>query len=818
LHQSFEGKMKAIATVVFKSILPLVILFTSITAFSQQKYTISGYIKDELTGEDLIGASVYVKELFKGTATNAYGFFSLTVDEGDYTLVISYVGYRDRIDSVHLDKDIRLNVSIQSTSIVTEEVVITGEKADLNTDGTQMGTIELDIDKIKKLPAFMGEVDILKTIQFLPGVQSAGEGNTGFYVRGGGPDQNLILLDEATVYNASHLFGFFSVFNADAVKSINLIKGGMPANYGGRLASVLDISMKDGNNQSYEVDGGIGLIASRLTVQGPIKKDTSSFIVSARRTYIDILMKPFLNPESPFSGSGYFFYDLNAKLNYRISDKDRLFLSGYFGRDVFSFVDSDAGFNIKIPWGNATTSLRWNHLFSDKLFMNTTAIFSNYDFSFQATQSQFDFELFSGIRDWNAKVDFNYFPNIRHNIKFGLNYIYHTFTPSSVSASSGDVEFDTGDITKIFAHEGAVYLMDDFDLSDRFKMNIGLRYSFFQHVGPFTRFIKDQTNNSIVNRVEYGKGDKVQYYDGLEPRAAIRFKLNNKSSIKAGFTHNYQYVHLASISSVSLPTDVWFPSTDSVKPQIGTQYSIGYFRNFLDNRYEASVEAYYKTLDNLIEYKEGATPEENVNDNVDNNLTYGSGYSYGVEFFFKKRLGDLTGWLGYTWSKTERKFAGLPSTQGEYFPAKYDRRHDLSIVLTYELNERWTFGGVFIYATGNSITLPEERYFIENTVLTQYGNRNGFRMPAYHRADISATLNGKDYEEYIDPETGETKKKKKRFVSSWNFSVYNLYNRANPYFIYFDTEGDYTQGTLDVGAFQVSLFPILPSVTWNFNF
>lgn len=684
----------------------------------------------------------------------------------------------------------------------------------------------------------MGEVDLLKIIQLLPGVQSAGEGNSGYYVRGGGPDQNLILLDEAVVYNASHLFGFFSIFNADAVKNVNLIKGGMPANYGGRLASVLDINMKEGNNQQYKVDGGIGIISSRLTVQGPIKKDTASFIISGRRTYIDVLSKPFIKKTARAYGSGYYFYDLNTKINYRLSDKDRLFLSGYFGRDVFTYKNSESNFNVDVPWGNATTSLRWNHLFSDKLFVNTSAIFSDYKFEFGALQSGFEFRLFSGIRDWNTKVDFNYYPNTKHNVKFGANYVYHIFTPTSATAKAGDVEFDLGKAVKLRGHESAIYINDDFDITNLLKINYGFRYSDFIQAGPFDRYVKDVTGSKIVDTISYRRGEIIAHYGGIEPRISTRFIIDEQSSIKAGFTRNMQYIHLATLSSVSLPTDVWMPSTSVIKPQVGYQYAVGYFRNFKKDVYETSVELYYKDIQNMIEYKEGASPDNGVKDNPDNSFTFGKGTAYGAEFFVKKRTGKFNGWVGYTLAWTNREFPEL--NNGKPFPAKYDRRHDLSVVLTYDWSKQWTFSTIFIYATGNTATLPVARFFIENRIVSEYGERNSYRMTPYHRLDLSATYTpdrakhlekkaerktkrmikkGIAANEHSFPEKESRMKKMfKNYETNWNFSVYNVYNRHNPYFIYFDNVGDAASGTLEVKAKQVSLFPILPSITWNFKF
>ncbi len=802
----------------FYSLLLFFLIFTSgiSTLSAQNKYTISGYVKDASTGEALIGANVYIKEKLKGSSTNQYGFYSITIEEGQYTLVVSFLGYQDYSVPVLLNKNQRINVEVKSSAIQTQEVVITGEREDKNVQSTQMGKVELEVEKIKSLPAFLGEVDILKTIQLLPGVQSAGEGNSGYYVRGGGPDQNLILLDEAVVYNASHLFGFFSVFNADAVKNVSLIKGGMPAQYGGRLASVLDITMKEGNNREFHGEGGLGFVASRLTLEGPIKKDTSSFIISARRTFVDLfLRKPFVKEGSDAEGNIYYFYDVNAKVNYRLSDKDRLFLSGYFGRDVFNFTNTESGFKVRIPWGNATGSLRWNHLFSDRMFFNASLVFSDYRFRFNATQQQFDFGLYSGIRDYNAKLDFTYFPSINHNLKFGGNYVYHIFTPSNASARSGDVVFDLGKVVKFYGHDAAVYINDDWDLTDRFAVSTGLRFSMFQHVGPFDRYTLDSFGRNLEDTITYGRGEKVARYLRAEPRLSARYNLNLRSSVKASFTQNYQYIHLAAIGSVSLPTDVWVPSTDKVKPQRGEQYALGYFRNFNNNLYETSLEVYYKEMRNQVEYKEGHQPEEDVKNNVDNNFVFGKGWSYGAELFLKKTRGKINGWIGYTWSKTDRKFAEL--NKGNTFPAKYDRRHDVSFVMNYEISEKWTLGAVWVYATGNAMTLPQTRFFLVGpTASTQVitnptvfggvynepGPRNSFRMASYHRLDISATWK---------------RKKTRKFESSWNFAIFNVYNRYNPYFIYFNDSVD-KDGNFKIQAKQVSLFPILPSVTYNFKF
>lgn len=767
---------------------------------SQNKYTISGTIKDASTGEKSIGATVYVQELLKGTTTNEEGYYSITIPEGNYTLVISYIGFEDKTHQVVLNKSLEINSAIVPAVITTKEFTVTGARKDENTQSTTMGTVQLDVEKIKALPAIFGEVDILKTVQLLPGVQNAGEGNAGFYVRGGGPDQNLILLDGAPVYNASHLAGFFSVFNADAIKDIKLIKGGMPAEYGGRLSSVLDISMNDGDMKKYKVDGGLGLISSRLTVQGPIKKDTASFLVSARRFYLGDIAQPFISDSATIKGSNYYFYDLNAKVNYNLSEKDKLSISGYHGKDVFTFRNTDNGFALNTSWGNTIASLKWNHIFNDDFFMDTYLTYTSYNFDVGLEQDQFEFRLFSGITDWGLKTNFNYLPIVNHNLKFGVNYIFHRFTPSNATARSGEVNFDTGDIIVNYANDAALYLSDDWDVNEKLRVHAGIRYSMFQHVGPFKRYNKDEFGNPL-DTIVYSRGETVKFYQGLEPRFTARYTLNSKSSVKASITQNYQYIHLASFATVSFPTDVWVPSSDRVTPQLSRQYAAGYFRNFKDDGFETSVELYYKTMENQIEYSDGALPEDNAGGNVDNSFTFGRGWSYGAEFFVKKKYGKFNGWIGYTLAWTKKNFEEL--NNGNDFSTRYDRRHDASIVFTYDLSKRLTIGTTWVYATGNALTLPVSRYTISGQIVSEFGERNAFRMDAFHRLDFAVTLKGKET---------------KRFQSNWTFSVYNVYNRQNPYYIYFSNEGDVFNGDLDVQAKQVSLFGILPSIVWNFNF
>jgi TonB dependent receptor-like, beta-barrel/CarboxypepD_reg-like domain/TonB-dependent Receptor Plug Domain len=779
----------------------LLLLFfsTVINLHAQQKFTLSGYVKDSTSGESLIGASIAVKNGTQGVNTNDYGFYSITLPAGNYTFIYSFLGYNAEGKIVKLDHNQELDIMLSPRSILSKEVVITDERKNENVTNTEMSKIALSMRQVKALPAIGGEVDILKALQLLPGVQSAGEGNTGFYVRGGGPDENLILLDEAPVYNTGHLFGFFSVFNADAIQNVTLIKGGMPANYGGRLSSVVDISMKEGNNKELHGEGGVGIIASRLSLEGPLEKNKSSFMISGRRTYIDYLIKPFISKSSSFAGSGYYFYDLNAKVNYIFSDKNRLYLSGYFGKDVFDFKSSEQTFDAHIPWGNSTATLRWNHVFNDKLFANTSLIYNNYQFLFGATQNDFNFQLSSGIKDANAKMDFDYFMNPKHHIQFGFDYIYHTFKPSTASGSSDTTGFHPNNPLVKYAHEAAVYLLDDYSVSKKWKVNFGLRYSFFQQVGPYVQYTEDAAGN-ITDSTVYKSLQPVKTYGGLEPRIILRYELNETSSLKASVTRNLQYIHLVSNSATTLPTDLWVPSTSVVKPEIGWEYSSGYFRNFNDNVYETSLEVYYRTMQNQIEFEEGYTPSLA---DPQNSFVFGKGWSYGAELFIHKQKGKLTGWVGYTLAWTWRQFPAL--NNGNKYPAKYDRRNDLSIVATYELNKHWTLSGDFVFATGNAVTIPDQFYFIEGSLTQQYSSINSYRMPPYDRLDLSAVYT-------------PTPKPDRKFSHYWIFSVYNVYSRLNPYFIYFDQTGSLLDGDLKVQAKKVSIFPVLPSVTWDFTF
>lgn len=766
---------------------------------AQNRFTLNGYIKDSLTGEVISGASVKINGQAKGILSNQFGFYSLTLEPGSYLLTFSHVSYQVQSVSISIKNNETQNIEMVPRSAAIQEVVVFSKKRDGNITAAQLGKIDLSVNQIKSLPVLMGEVDILKTIQLLPGVRNAGEGNAGFYVRGGGPDQNLILLDDAVVYNTGHLFGFFSIFNGDAIRNLTLIKGGMPAQYGGRLSSVLDVSMKEGNAKEYQFDGGIGLIASRFSAQGPIEKGRSSFIVSGRRTYIDALIAPFISKNSSFYGSGYYFYDLNAKFNHRFSKKDRLFISGYFGRDVFDFNNNRRSFSTSIPWGNATATVRWNHVFGPRLFANTTAVFNNYKFQFSARQDNFSVGLNSGIRDWSLKSDFDYYPLPGHKLKFGVMTTQHRFLPNVASGRQDSVVFAPNNEVAKYALESALYIQDDWELDSRWQFNYGIRFSRFTQTGPFTRYQRDAFGNKLDSMV-YKALQPVISYGGLEPRASFRYTIQPDLSIKASVSRNIQYIHLVSNAGTTLPTDLWVPSTYRVKPQLSWLYAAGVFKNFADNAIESSVEIYYKDMQNQIEYREGYTPSLS---DPETEFVFGKGWSYGAEWFINKVRGSFTGWVGYTLSWTWRKFPDL--NEGKRYPARFDRRHDLSVVGNYTLTKKWKMGGVFVYGTGNAISLPE-RFYVMNGVLNQeYSRINQYRMRSYHRLDLSMTYT---------PVPSTPRKVK----SQWVFSIYNLYSRFNPYFIYFDQEGSITGGDLKVSAKQVSLFPILPSVTWNFSF
>jgi len=771
-----------------KTLFFAVLLLVSVSAFGQKKFTISGTIKDEATGEQLIGAAIRINELTQvGAATNSYGFYSIQAPKGDYSIVFTYVGYQPLIRHVSLSNDIELNISLQPKAELSE-VVINGNKPNNdNVASPQMGVEKLNMAQINQVPVVLGERDILKTLSLLPGVKSAGEANTGFYVRGGASDQNLILLDEATVYNASHFFGFFSTFNSDAIKDVSLYKGGMPAEYGGRLSSVLDIKMNEGNNKEYTAEGGIGLISSRIKVEGPLVKDKGSFMVSARRTYIDFFLKA--STDSTVRGSSIYFYDINAKANYRFDDKNALYISGYFGKDVLALKNT-FGTN----WGNATGTLRFNHLFSSRLFSNTSLVFSNYNYTVQSLISDDTFKATSKITDVNVKEDMQY--SLGNNtLKFGLNILHHTIAPGDISSPPSS-SFNSKSIERRYGFENAAYISDEWRATDKLTFLYGLRLTGLFLLGPGTFKTYDNAGSTLTSTT-YGSGDGVKNYLDLEPRFSASYLINDQSSVKASYNRNTQNIHLLSNTTSATPTDLYVMSSNNIKPEIADQVSAGWFRNFKDNTYEFSAELYYKWLQNQIDYKDGAQLIGNAD--VESLLTYGSGRAYGLELFLKKKYGRFNGWAGYTLSRTELKFDAI--NNGNYYPARQDRTHDLSVVGIYQLNKRWSFSSVFVYGTGNAVTYPTGKYNVGGVTTFSYSERNGYRLPSSNRLDLGATLEGKQH---------------KKYHSSWTFGIYNVYAHRDPYIITF-RDSKTSPGTTE--AVETSIFATrIPSVAWNFKF
>ncbi len=775
------------------SILMLFLTF-SMGVFSQENFTISGNLTDAKNGEGLIGASIKLADQAKGTVTNGYGFYSLTLPKGAYNIVYSYLGYKSISKKIVLDKNIKLNVELIESSTTFEEVVITGEAVNKNVESLDMSKNELNIEQIKRIPALMGEVDIIKAIQLLPGVQTIGEGGSGFFVRGGAADQNLILLDEANVYNASHLMGFFSVFNPDAVKNVELYKGGIPAQYGGRLASVLDIKMKDGNMKKFSAQGGIGTISSRLTLSAPIKKNKGAFMISGRRTYADMFLPLFTKKKPELKGTKLYFYDANIKGNYTFNDKNRLFISGYFGKDVLALAEE-----FKMDWGNTTASIRWNHIFNDKLFLNTTLVHSNYDYLLGTPQKGNadgdKFEWGANIKDYYLKEDFNYYLNPKNTIKFGLLTSFHEISPGNMSFSSDGVE------NKISAAhtnslEHGIYASNEHKINTRFSAIYGLRYSYFQNIGKATVYGYDD-KFKVKDTTYYKDGEIYNSYGGLEPRLGLKYSLNETSSVKASYNRTRQYIQLASNSTSSSPLDVWFSSSKNVKPQYADQVALGYFKNVKNNLIELSTEVYYKKMYNTIDFKDHA--QLLLNQYLEGELRTGTANSYGFEFMAKKNTGKWTGWLSYTYS---RVFKDIPLINGgKKYPAKYDQPHNISFITSYEFNKRFSMSLNFVYNTGRAVSMPTGKYIFQGQSIPIYSEKNSERLPAYHRLDLAATLKSKKYAT-------------KKFKGEWVFSIYNVYNRANAYTVNFVQDED----TGNAKAEMLYLFKIIPSITYNFKF
>lgn len=766
----------------------LTALGLTLNGSAQSHFTVNGTVRDKTSGEILIGATVSFAEIPRsGILSNAYGFYSIGAPAGNYHLLVSFSGYLTDTVDIQLTKDLTLPVELTTAGGQLTAVVVSAQKKNENVTRPLMGVQKLTTSEIRNVPVLFGEKDVLKTIQLLPGIQFAGDGNSGFFVRGGGADQNLILLDEATVYNPSHLLGFFSTFNSDAIKDITVYKGGMPAEYGGRLSSVIDIRMNDGNNKDYHFGGGIGLISTRLNAEGPIVKDRGSFSVSGRRTYADLFLK--LSSDSSVRDNNLYFYDLNIKGNYKLDEKNRIYISGYFGRDYLSF-----GNTFGIDYGNATGTARWNHVFNSRLFSNTSLIYSKYSYKIRINSNNNNIGLTSNIKDLHLKEDLQYYIDAGNKINFGFSSIHHTIAPGILSASATS-SYNSLTLQNHYSLENAVYISHEWSPAEKIHLNYGLRLSDFLALGPGDFYTYDHDGNA-TDTTHYGAGSIARSYTHLEPRASISFQLSDASAVKLAYNRNTQQLHLLSNSTSANPTDLWIPSSNNVKPGISEQGSIGFFQNAAANRYEFSVEAYYKSMKNEIDYKNGAQLVANIN--VESQLLFGNGRAYGLELFGKKKVGRLTGWISYTLSRTELKIDGI--NQNKWYPAKQDRTHDIAVVGMYQASPKWTLSATWVYYTGNAVTFPSGKYQVDNQTAFYYTERNGYRMPAYHRMDVAATLQGK---------------KTKRLESSWTFSIYNLYGRENAYSIVFQNDPDDPSKTQ---ALQYALFRFVPAVTYNFKF
>lgn len=765
----------------------VVVLLSNAEAFPQQQ-VLSGTVRDAASGETLSAAVVSAGTKQYVTSTNAYGFYSLTLPPGKHRVTFSYVGYQTYSEEVDLNGSKRLHVDLHREDNTLEEVVVSAERKDDHVANPQMGVLNFTMEEVKNVPVVFGERDLLKTIQLLPGVQSAGEGTSNFYVRGGGGDQNLILLDEATVYNAAHLLGFFSTFNADAIKDVQLYKGGIPSQFGGRISSVLDIAMVEGNQKKMTAEGGVGLIASRFKVEAPLMKDKSSFMISGRRTYADMFLK--LSNDDDVNKSKLYFYDLNAKLNFRLNDRNTLYLSGYFGKDDLGYTDL---FNF--DWGNATATIRWNHIFSDKLFSNTSLIYGDFNYNVWVSNDDNNFGVASKIRNWNIKQDFSYYQNPISTWRVGIHVLQQAIYPASVKAGE-NTAVNPVDVDNRQGIEAAAYVSHTWQPADWLSVLYGLRVSDFMVMGPGTFYGFDNDGEAVAEQY-YGSGAIAKHYWNVEPRFSASFLLSEQHSIKASYNRIAQNLHQLTNTTASLPTDQYVVSSLNIKPQIADQVALGYFRNFKDDRYEFSVETYYKHMGNQIDFRNGADLQ--ANQYLEGDLLYGIGRAYGVEGYLRKNTGKLHGWISYTLARSERRFAEIDA--GKWFRTRQDRTHDVSVVGMYDLSKTWTLGATFVYHTGNAVTFPSGKYETDGKAMFYYTERNGYRMPSYHRLDLSAT-----YEPAVS---------NKRFRSSWTFGIYNAYNRKNAYIIDFRENKDFSNIT---EAYKIALFGIIPSVTWNFKF
>jgi hypothetical protein len=785
-------------------ILIILFLFPTFLLFSQEKFTLSGTIFDAKNKETLIGVSMYINETKTGISTNEYGFYSLTLPKGTYTLSISYIGYQYIEEKILLDKDVKRNFSMATDSQLLDEVIITEQPKKINIRKPEMSVNRLSISEIKEMPVILGEVDIIKSLLTLPGVTNAGEGQSGFNVRGGSADQNLIQLDEATIYNSSHLFGLFSVFNPDAIKDLKLYKGGIPARYGGRLSSVLDIYQKEGNKEGFHMNGGIGLISSRLLAEGPIKKGKGSFLVAGRGTYAHLFLKLADNPNSAY------FYDLNTKLSYNLNENNNIYLSGYFGRDVFSLNGSFVN-----TYGNSVVNFRWNHLFSDKLFSNLSLIYSDYYYGLTLDFIGFNWD--SGIKNYNLKYDFKHYLNDKLKLTYGIHSNYYDFNPGKIEPTSADSGINADQLDKKYALENAVYFDVEQDITKNLTVSYGFRLSNFLRLGQQTLNVY-QDNQAVtfnpafqiyesadpIGTVSYGKNQTIAHFENFEPRLALSYAINDYKSVKMSYNRMSQYLHLISNTQSPTPLDVWAPSDNFLKPQLLDQVAIGYFQNFKDNKYSLEVESFYKKIKNRVDYIDGANLI--ANEAIERVILNGKARAYGLEVYFRKNEGRYTGWLSYTLSRTEQQVEGRTAIEtginnGNWYKTGFDKTHNLSLVGSYKLNAKWRFGGIFTLQTGQPVTFPNGQYSYEGITVPNYSARNENNLPTYHRIDVSATLTPR-------------KNKGRSWQSEWVFGIYNLYNRMNAASITFRQNDENARNE----AVQLSIFGIVPSATYNIKF
>jgi hypothetical protein len=778
-------------------LIPVFVILISQSALSanneendKEKVTLSGYVHDQSNGESLIGVTVYCLELKTGVITNMYGFYSLSLSPGKYTIRYSYVGFNPQEKEIRIDKNLTMDINLAQVESVLGEVIITGKRTDENVRAPEMSMVKIDSKTIKKIPALLGEIDIVKVLFLLPGVQSTSEGSTGFSVRGGSSDQNLIILDEATIFNASHLLGFFSVFNNDAVKDVTLYKGDIPSAYGGRLSSLLDVRMKDGNTKKFGVAGSVGTVSSKLTLEGPLVKDRTTFLVSGRRTYADLFL-PLAKDEN-VQNSKLFFYDFNLKLSHVINENNRLYLSGYAGKDTFKNEFAS------LIYGNQTASFRWNHLFTKKLFFNFSLIFSNYKYGLGTPEGEAtSFEWTSKMREYSARFDFTHYISNKHTLRYGATTMYHVFFPGSATGLGTESAFTEFILPTEYAFDHSFYGGDEFKITDKITVKYGLRFGIFQNVGPGTYYNYDENYNPTDSTV-YKNGDIFNTYAKLEPRFAFTYLLNQVSSVKGSYSHTAQYITLAQNSTAGTPLDIWFPATPNVKPQLCDQFALGYFRNFSNNMFEASGEIYYKDLRNVIDFRDHA--QLLLNQYIEGELRIGTGYSYGIETMIRKNEGMLTGWISYTYSRAYREIPEI--NNGNKYRAPYDKPHAVSVVVNYDITKRLNTSATWVYATGLPVTFPTGRASVGSVILPIYSDRNAYRMPDYHRLDFSVTLKGKE-------------KPDKKWHGEWNFSIYNAYNRHNAWSINFTGDSENPDVTY---AEKTYLFAIIPAVTYNFKF